>query len=912
MAQAKKKSTSKKTPAKKKTRVAKKAAPVVVAAPVIPPKVSWRQKAQQRLERHSWYARLTKLSTSSRFGRLFALTSVIILAATVIFWTILSARLERLNADQLIDSYLFQNAKTFHDASFPGAHTFLIKWPLFALMHVLGNSTTTFVVMTVLLVAITITALVVLLYKIERRPLIFGTLCLALTSVLLLVPAQPAPGDLLPVNLAMIATRNLEYVVYLIGIYLLVRAPRIRSRQFYAAAMVAGLLIASDKLFAALYIGGALLAAAVYVLVDFKLNKEKIMAIRRWFLNGVAAFGLALIILKTITITGLTHIVNAGSNSPYAAVDSGKHAIEAVIFGIGAAFTNFGANPAHTTVVVRDIPHALLQSFTHLTILAYIVNLLIFGVAVWMSIKIMHRNLLLKDTLDAATKFVLILLWSTIAAFVVFIATNHYYPVDARYLTIELFAFLSAAALYLRSQLTIKSEHTVLVAIVIVLALPFGIWGAWHEYAQSRTVLAKQATISRAVASELGRYNIGTLIGDYWYVTPVKTYTKSSLTIVPMSNCTTPQTVLSSTVWWQAPKKQAVGYLLVLDSNQLTYGGCTPAQLVNYLGVPTTQVKLSGAPTQSDAVLWIYSDGIENVLKGSHKPVAHGINPESLVDAVAPALAPSSYCREPGVDTLINVVAHEDDDLLFMNPDLAQAIRAQECVTTVYLTAGDAGGGIGYWHNREFGAEAAYSYMAGVPNVWRQVYRTVNGHQISVEYLGKMPAITLISLNLPDGNERGEGFVVDKGESLTYLRNGTIKSVQSLDGKASYSQSDLIKTITALLNLYQPAEVHTQDYNPNQNDGDHSDHHATGNFTKQAYAAYTPTVPSILKAYAGYPGRFLPINVFGSAATDKQSAFLAYALYDPAVCQNATECQQSHTYGSYLTRQYYVVDGTRP
>ena len=907
MAQTSKKSTSKKKPRKAKVVVAKQVTPVRVAK-----KKLWYQKAQKRLDQQAWYTRATALTATPRFGSLFARISVAILAISVVFWAILSAQLERFNADQLIDSYLFQNAKTFHDASFPGAHTFLLKWPLFAFMQLLGHSDFSFVFVTVLLVLLTVGTLVWLLHKLERRPVVFGTLCLALASILLLVPAQPAPGDLLPVNLAMITTRNIEYIVYLLSIYLLVKAPRIRSRYFWASAAVAAVLMASDKLFVALYVGGALLAAILYLLVDFKESRPKITAIRRWFLSGFTAYILATLLLKAIAVSGLTHIVSVGSTSPYAAVNSVKHLIEAIIFGIGAAFTNFGANPAHAEVVVRSIPHALAQSFTHPSIIAYLVNFVIFGTTLAMSVKIMRRNLLLKDTLDVATRFVLILLWSTIAAFVVFVATNHYYPVDARYVTIELFALMSAAALYLRSR-KVRLEHSVVVALLIVLSLPFGVWGAWHEYTQSRSALSARNELSHDIANQLPKYNVGTLIGDYWYVTPVKTVAKSALTIVPMSGCTTPQVSLSSTAWLQAPKHQTVAYLLVRDAGKSTYGGCTAAQIVAYLGAPTTQVTVTGSVNEpGDALLWIYSDGIKSVLRGSHAPPVLGVNPAGLTVAKPVPLSQSDYCKEPGVDTVMNVVAHEDDDLLFMSPDLLHVVHSGQCVTTVYLTAGDAGGGTSYWQSREFGAEAAYSNMYGASNVWRQVFRTVNGHQISVEYLSGVPEVTLVSLALPDGDMRGEGFSSNNSESLTRLRNANIATIHSLDGKSSYTKQDLVKTITSLLNLYQPAEIHTQDYNPNQNDGDHSDHHATGYFTKLAYAAYTSTTPSILKAYAGYPVRAFPVNVSAKDEQAKVTAFLAYALYDPAVCQNLAECQHSAVYNGYLNRQYYVVDGTRP
>ena len=39
----------------------------------------------------------------------------------------------------------------------------------------------------------------------------------------------------------------------------------------------------------------------------------------------------------------------------------------------------------------------------------------------------------------------------------------------------------------------------------------------------------------------------------------------------------------------------------------------------------------------------------------------------------------------------LNIVAHEDDDLLFLSPDLLHAIQAGRAVATIFLSAGAAG-----------------------------------------------------------------------------------------------------------------------------------------------------------------------------------------------------------------------------
>src|ERR1035437_646667 len=156
-----------------------------------------------------------KLISSPRFGKNFVFISLAILFSTTFLWALLSAKLQQNNADQLINPYLLEHSATFRGASFPAAHTLLIKWPLFLLIKVFGYSTATFIGFTVSTVLLTVAALAAIIYRIERRPVIFGTLCLALASVLIIVPAQPYAGGLLPVNMAMLTTRNIEYLFYI-------------------------------------------------------------------------------------------------------------------------------------------------------------------------------------------------------------------------------------------------------------------------------------------------------------------------------------------------------------------------------------------------------------------------------------------------------------------------------------------------------------------------------------------------------------------------------------------------------------------------------------------------------------------------------------------------------------------------
>jgi LmbE family N-acetylglucosaminyl deacetylase len=837
---------------------------------------------------------LTRLVHSCWFGRIFAIVAVLILLTTTVYWAILSARLQRINADQLIDSYLFENGPTFHGAIFPGAHSFLLKWPIFWLMQPFGYSRDVFITFTVSLVVGTVSALVAVLHQILRQRLVmFGSLCLALASVLLLVPAQPAAGALLPVNMAMTTTRNIEYIYFLASVYAFVRSQRLRDRWFGLGVLLAIILIASDKLFAPLFIGGALIA----LVVQFGIRRlQPTSDNKRWLIGGVAATVIATIVLKLITALHITTIANGSTASPYPLVHSAKQIVEALVFGVGSLLTNFGANPVHEVVVIKDIPSALIRSVDYSSV-AYLVNALVLVGSLWAAYKLWMLQYRHAVT-DIATRFALALCYASIVSAIIYGLTDHYYPVDARYITIALFALFVAAAVYLR-QYALRLRYVLLAAAVLLAAIGVGLFASQQEYQQSKSALHSRAQLNAYLSDKMKQYNVGTLIGDYWYVALVKARATQPLTIVPMASCKTPRDVLLSQAWLQAPHYKAVAYLAVKDSGQATYGGCTMEQLTQYYGVPERKFVVSGTSSQPDQLLLLYRQGIKHLLHGPRPAVVTLPKPVPTPTLDPGSLSNTNPCL--GGATM-NIVAHEDDDLLFMSPDLLHQIRDGRCMTTVFLTAGDAGRDAAYSTGRQQGAQSAYSEMYNAPNVWKSHVVTVAGHVMTVEYLDGQPNVTLIFLNLPDGGVQGAGYTSTNTETLSELRLGTKGIIHSTDGTAAYTSSGLDSTLTQLMEIYQPDEIHTLDYNIDQYDGDHSDHHAAGYFAKKAYAGYSR--PSVLRAYAGYPGRYNLVNVLGQDAIDKEAAFLHYAQYDTAVCQTMESCHESATYGNYLVHQY--------
>jgi LmbE family N-acetylglucosaminyl deacetylase len=901
----------------------------VLAEPLIPevPKAAFPVVVSLPATNQSGLGKLRRLVRTARFGRAFAATSLLVLFVTTLFWTVLSARLNQANADQLIDAYLFGNVKTFQGAIFPGTHTFLLKWPAFALMRVFGDTPTVFMLATILMVMLTIGVLVYVLSKIERRPLVFGVLCLALSSMLLLVPAQPYAGALLPVNMAMTTTRNLEYALYIIALYIAVRTKRLESLAFVAVVASVALVVASDKLFAVLAVGGGVLAVVWYL--SARGRRPETMAAVRWLLMALVGILIASGLLMVLNAFHVTHIDSSQSTSPFGLIHSVKQLTDGLLYGFGAFLTNFGANPVHGVTIVRHIPRALLSSLGHPSIVAYAVNLLLLGVGIIAAIKLLHGDRALSsdwyESSDPWTRLSVLLLGSTIAAGAVFVVTDHYYPVDARYLTIGLFSVTIAAATYWRSRRP-RPLYLAVTGLALLIALPFGISASWQEYQASSNALAVRNHVTSQVADQLEQHKVDRLIGDYWDVTPAKAATVTPLTIEPVSQCSLPRTVLNSSAWFKNAGTTPTAYMAVKDGSSAagpddttqtgsttTYNGCSLAHIVTTYGVPSERVAINQTPdaqSRPDVLLLLYPNGINPPLPAA--PVT--VVPPTPVDQGPPELQSLVPFTDNPVcthGTTLQVIAHEDDDLLFMSPDLLTSIKAGRCIRTVYMTAGDAGQIKTYWSGREQGAMAAYAEMYGVADTWQATQQILAGHTVTVDALKNVPQVALVFLRLPDGNIDGTGFPSTKNQSLQKLVAGTIPTIEAVDGSASYTKQQLVDALQAVMIADLPDQIRTQ-ASTNLSDGDHADHHAVGTLTDLAATGYLQ--PHTVTHYLGYPDKTLPVNLTDDAITTKQLAFLAYAKFDGAVCQTAFECQNTYTYGSYLTRQYQpqVVASSTP
>jgi LmbE family N-acetylglucosaminyl deacetylase len=261
------------------------------------------------------------------------------------------------------------------------------------------------------------------------------------------------------------------------------------------------------------------------------------------------------------------------------------------------------------------------------------------------------------------------------------------------------------------------------------------------------------------------------------------------------------------------------------------------------------------------------------------------------------AAAPDSPCA-----TTLNVVAHQDDDLLFINPAVSDDIAAGRCVVTVFVTAGDAGLGHSYWQRREQGPMAAYAAMAGTPGPWLEDTVVVAGRALTRRTLPGA-RIALLFLRLPDAHSDPRHHE----ESLQRLWLGEIPAVRSLDAGTPYTRMVLIKALATLMDRYQPDEIRTLDYAHSYGDGDHTDHHSVGYFTHAAQTGYR--TPHRISGYLGYGVATRPPNLTDPVRDEKLAVFLTYAPNDHRVCQDAPACL-TNSYAPRFSHSYLTASTT--
>ena len=189
------------------------------------------------------------------------------------------------------------------------------------------------------------------------------------------------------------------------------------------------------------------------------------------------------------------------------------------------------------------------------------------------------------------------------------------------------------------------------------------------------------------------------------------------------------------------------------------------------------------------------------------------------------------------------IVAHQDDDLLFMQPDEYEAVRSAGGVVNVYVTAGNGTKGVDYAELRGRALMAAYSGITG-DDAWTCGWIDLAGEPAQHCRLA-IGNVSLVFLGYPDGGKQGE-----YPHSLLKLWEGEIDQADTIGRKVGhYTQAALIQAVTEVIDAVQPSVIRTLEVSA-AHGRDHADHMMVGALAILA-AAHTTADPAIV-SFRGY------------------------------------------------------------
>ena len=247
------------------------------------------------------------------------------------------------------------------------------------------------------------------------------------------------------------------------------------------------------------------------------------------------------------------------------------------------------------------------------------------------------------------------------------------------------------------------------------------------------------------------------------------------------------------------------------------------------------------------------------------------------------------------------VIAHEDDDLLFMQPDLIEVVRGGGGMTNVYVTAGNGTKGPPAANPRYAGLMAAYGTVAN-DQAWFCGWIEIAGHTAQHCRL-EAENISLVFLAYPDGGIQGQ-----LAHSLLSLWEGTSTQVTTIaDRTTTYTREGLIDTVAEIVRQVHPRVVHTLDLTAGHG-RDHSDHMIVGALTALALARTEHQHEPELIAYRGYDMATEPQNKLGGIYDD---ALNILSYYEACAASCGTECGKScgnidQAHRTWLGRRYAI------
>ncbi|WP_425830581.1 PIG-L family deacetylase [Streptomyces fractus] len=303
----------------------------------------------------------------------------------------------------------------------------------------------------------------------------------------------------------------------------------------------------------------------------------------------------------------------------------------------------------------------------------------------------------------------------------------------------------------------------------------------------------------------------------------------------------------------------------------------------------------------------------------------------------APSPATGRTAAQAERALLLQVLAHPDDDLYFMNPDARHALDAGTPLVCVYVTAGEADGRnktpadrspapdkAAYSSARHQGLRQSYATQLGLPvfTPWTTTaVQLPGGFRVEIDSLQhRLHSVELVHLNLAMHTPEGHMGVPALWREPGLLLRTLVPVGSPLHTVQTYDSESLVDVLVALFERYRPTLVHTLDPDPDIQHSDrltqirdseqpgysdHADHTAVACFSWAALIRWAQRAKGgppafAVTAFRGYYNNHWPKNLPPRVLTAKAAQLVPYGAAPDWSCGNPSGCGD------------YNVGGDRP
>ena len=255
----------------------------------------------------------------------------------------------------------------------------------------------------------------------------------------------------------------------------------------------------------------------------------------------------------------------------------------------------------------------------------------------------------------------------------------------------------------------------------------------------------------------------------------------------------------------------------------------------------------------------------------------------------------------------IYVVAHQDDDLLFVNPDIERSIQSGHPTRVVFVTAAGSPD-VATWQAREHGvytpylmmANASFDIYADSATYWTCGNHTYNGFPVRLCTMTQNTNVSVVFMRLPDGG-LSSLWATDSGAPFYVSPKSTLTTA---DGANTYTRANAISTLAAIFADFAPARLGTMDSTFAYGD-DHQDHVTSALLALEAAHQWGLALET--RIYRGYSTDGAPDYYTTPAAEAENLSPAEYAEKHAVMVGYGGDFANGSTFDNWCHRRYAIT-----